>query len=80
MAKSERPKMGDLLKKVPEITTPVQEVRPVVQKSTEDEEKLNFFVPASLARKIKIHKAESGKSIKDISIEAYHLYFEQISK
>lgn len=60
--------------------TPIQEVRPVARKSTEAEVKLNFFVPTELAKQIKRYAVDYDTSIKDVSIAAYRLYFEQMSK
>ncbi|MCK8495822.1 hypothetical protein M0L20_28410 [Spirosoma sp. RP8] len=78
--KTERPKMGDLIKQLPEQSTPIQEVRPVVVKAAEAEVKLNFFVPAELAKKIKVYAAENSTTIKDVSIAAYEQYFTQMNK
>ena len=68
--------LAALIKKAPENPLPIQEVRPVpVTKPEEELAKINgFWVPAELAKKVKVHAAESGKSIREISIEAYNLY------
>ena len=87
MAKSKgyqdnRSALAALIKQEPASPTPIQEVRPVETKA--DFEELvrisGFWVPAELARKIKIHSAQTDKSIREISIEAYELYFAQIDK
>ena len=78
--KPERPRMGDLIKQLPEQSTPIQEVRPVAVKTAEAEVKLNFFVPADLAKKIKVYAAENGTTMKDITIMAYEQFFAQLSK
>jgi hypothetical protein len=74
--------LAGLLKKDADTPPPIQEVRPV--ESKKDVEELArisaMWVPTELARKLKIHAAESGKTIREISIEAYETYFNQISK
>ena len=72
--------MGDLIKQLPALETPIQEVRPVVTKTVEEETKLNFFVPAELAKQIKRYAVDNDTSIKDVSIAAYRSFFEQMSK
>ena len=74
--------LAALIKKAPESPLPIQEVRPVAAvKPAEDQAKINgFWVPAELAKKVKVHAAQSGKTIREISIEAYELYFSQSSK
>ena len=69
--------------------TPIQEVRPVEQAPTvipvstatalnkgksAGEAHLNCWIPNELMQQLKIHAAKSGKSIKQISIEALELY------
>ncbi|UFH57916.1 hypothetical protein [Spirosoma sp. KNUC1025] len=83
MAKQDRPKMGDLIKQLPNVVTPVQEVRPVEKPKSAEEADVKisgFWGPADLAKRLKVHAAESGKSMRQISIEAYRLYFDQLSK
>lgn len=74
--------LAALIKKAPENPLPIQEVRPVAAAKPEEElAKINgFWVPAELAKKVKVHAAESGKSIREISIEAYELYFSHSDK
>lgn len=80
--KTDRPKMGDLIKSLPATSTPVQEVRPVATPKAEEElVKLSgVWVPKSLERKLKFHAVDSGKSLKEITIEAYEVYFAQLNK
>lgn len=88
MAKSttDRPSMGDLIKQLPTTTTPIQEVRPVDMdpkpiKEVEDLARLSaMWVPADLARRLKIHAAESGMTIREIAIKVLNAYFSQITK
>ncbi len=81
---TERPRMGDLIKQLPNSSTPMQEVRPVEPESKKGVETPGrisaMWVPAELSRKLKVHAAESGKTIRKISIEAYKLYFNQLIK
>lgn len=72
-----RSALAGLLKKNTDVPV-MQEVRPVESKKTEEEELArisSMWLPAALVKKLKVHAAESGKSIKQISIEAYALYF-----
>lgn len=78
--KDNRASLAQMLKQKPQTPTPIQEVRPVATKSTELEVKLNFFVPADLAKQIKVYAAQNDMTIKDVSIAAYRLFFEQMSK
>ena len=86
MAKSTtpRPKMGDLIKQLPNTVTPIQEVRPVETVSKKEAEDLTRFsamwIPADLNKKLKVHAAETGQTIREISIEAFEAYFTQMTK
>lgn len=73
---NERPKMGDLIKKLPDIVTPVQEVRPIESKKAGEEQvRINgFWVPSSLARSIKLHSANTDMTQREILIEALEIY------
>lgn len=77
-----RTALAALIKKESETPLPIQEVRPVaVVKLEEELAKINgFWVPTELARRVKVHAAETGKSIREISIEAYELFFAQLHK
>ena len=80
-----RPKMGDLIKQLPNTVTPIQEVRPVEsvakKEETEDLARLSsMWIPAGLNKRLKVHAAESGMTIREISIEAFELYFAQLAK
>ena len=76
MAKTDRPKMGDLIKQLPQTSTPVQEVRPVTTKLAEEEQvRINgFWVPADLGRRIKIHSATTDMTQREIMIKALEAY------
>lgn len=81
--KTDRPKMGDLIKSLPSVATPIQEVRPVETKQTPeiaDVKISGFWGPPDLAKRLKVYAAETGKSMREISIEAYRLYFDQLDK
>lgn len=88
MARSttDRPSMGDLIKQLPANTTPIQEVRPVEPepKSKKEAESLArlsaMWIPADLAKRLKIHAAETDMTIREIAIEAFSAYFTQITK
>ena len=88
MAKSttDRPSMGDLIKQLPATTTPIQEVRPVEadpksKKEAEDLARLSaMWIPADLAKRIKIYAAETDMTIREIAIEAFNAYFARINK
>lgn len=77
MAKTERPKMGDLIKKLPEVVTPVQEVRPVATKAPEEElEKINgFWAPKALVKKVKIYAVENDLTQREVMIAALEAFF-----
>jgi len=80
-----RPSMGDLIKQLPNTVTPMQEVRPVdppvTKKEAEELARLSaMWIPADLARRLKVHAAETDKTIREISIEAFGLYFAQLAK
>lgn len=83
-ATTPRPTMGDLIKQLPSTVTPIQEVRPVepvAKKEAEDLARLSsMWIPADLARRLKVHAAETGQTIREISIEALELYFAQLAK
>lgn len=74
-----RPSMGDLIKNMPVDATPIQEVRPVEPVSKKEAEDLTRFsamwIPADLNKKLKVHAAETGKTIREISIDAFEAYF-----
>ncbi len=77
-----RPSMGDLIKQLPATTTPIQEVRPVAETPKKEMEDLvrfsSMWIPPVLAKRLKVHAAESGKTIREISIDAFELYFAQL--
>ena len=77
-----RSALAGLLKKNADIPVPMQEVRPVEsRKETENTGRISAMnVPAELARKLKVHAAESGKTIREISIEAFEAYFNGLTK
>ena len=61
--------------------TPIQEVRPVKmpaqpkETSAEVEEAhVNFWLPKELMQRVKVSSATTGKTIKQIGIEAFELY------
>lgn len=87
MAKSKgyednRNALAAMIKKEPVSPTPIQEVRPIETKTeTEELARISgFWVPVELARKIKVHSAQTDKSIREISIEAYEMYFSQFTQ
>lgn len=86
MARSttDRPSMGDLIKQLPANTTPIQEVRPVEpepKKEAEDLARLSaMWIPADLLKRLKVHAAETGTTIREINIDALNAYFNQLSK
>lgn len=70
--------LGEKLKSEPP-KVPIQEVRPVepvaspaykVKTKKGEEAHFNFWADRSLMQRVKIHSAQTGKSIKDICIEA----------
>jgi len=67
------------LKKQPD-SLPIQEVRPVPSKPATEEVRINFNVPVDFARRLKVHAAESGTTIKDLMMKAYESYLTQLSK
>lgn len=81
MAKTERPKMGDLIKQLPTVETPVQEVvRPVEQKKPEAEEQeriSGIWVPKPLTRKLKVHAATTDMTQREIIIAALEMYLDK---
>lgn len=61
--------------------TPIQEVRPVEATSPPketpikvEEAHVNFWAPSDLIKRVKMHSVTSGKSLKQISIEALEQY------
>ncbi len=61
--------------------TPIQEVRPVEAPKTpataskkSDEVHFNFWAERALMQRVKIHAAKTGKSLKEICIEALESY------
>jgi hypothetical protein len=74
--------LASMLKEEP-AQTPIQEVRPVqAQKpAVEEEEKLNgIFLPVNLMQQMRLHKAMSKKSYKEICTEALTMYFNSLEK
>jgi hypothetical protein len=80
--KDNRNALAGLLKQNVETPLPIQEVRPVEsKKGAEEMGRISaMWVPVELARKLKVHAAQSNKTIREISIEAYDLYFNQLTK
>ena len=69
--------MGDLIKQLPAVETPVQEVRPVEQKKPAEEEleKINgFWVAKSLAKRVKLLDVETDMTQREILIAALEAY------
>lgn len=67
-----RSKLAELIKKTPPKTN-IQEVRPVATKPTQKEEEshVNIWIPKTLFMKLKMESARTGKTIKQLTIEAY---------
>lgn len=77
-----RAALSQLLKDKP-AQTPMQEVRPVVTPKPDEPEQVRmsgYWVPPDLARKVKVHAAETGESIRNITVAALEAYFAQIDK
>lgn len=67
-----RSKLAEMIKKTPAKTN-IQEVRPVAAKPTpkEEESHVNIWIPKTLFMRLKMESARTGKTIKQLTIEAY---------
>lgn len=80
---SNRQRLTDKLKSEP-VQTPIQEVRPVEKPVAKkpntkrtgdiDETHVNFWGPSGLVLRLKHYSVQSGKSIKQIIVEALEAY------
>lgn len=69
--KENRTKLADKIKNVPS-KLHIQEVRPVEEKKTKQEEShVNFWMPSDLMEEIKILSVKQKKTLKQIGIEAF---------
>lgn len=67
-------KFGERLKVEP-VKGHVQVVNPIIEVIDKKETQLNVWIPDTLLKKIRIHSAETGKSIKEITNAALTSFF-----
>lgn len=66
-----RSKLAEMIKKTPAKTN-IQEVRPISTAiSKQEESHVNIWIPKPLFIKLKMESARTGKTIKQLTIEAY---------
>lgn len=67
--------MSELLK-APK-ATPIQEVKPVKEKVTDNDMPLNVRINKDLLKRVKAHAFHNEKSLKDITTEALEAYLKE---